>query len=86
MRGRRIIIRNLPVEDYVLEIIAEFHRGSTSLTLYAVGRDICKLADVVAELGQRMGEGFRISGWNIGSKKIKGERQSFLEITLEYVV
>ncbi len=80
------IVKDVPVTDYVLEIIAEFNKGYTRITLYAVGDNICKLANVVSAIKDRIGDGVRIVDWRIGSKRRMGERYTFLEITLEYGV
>ncbi|MEB3759918.1 MAG: hypothetical protein GSR72_01720 [Desulfurococcales archaeon] len=80
------IVKDIPVTDYVLEIIAEFNKGYRRITLYAIGDNVCKLANVVSSVKNRIGEGVRIAGWKIGSKRRMGERHTFLEITLEYGV
>ncbi len=80
------IVKGIPVTDYVLEIIAEFNKGYRRIALYAVGDNICKLANIVSLIKDRIGDGVRIVDWRIGSKRRMGERYTFLEITLEYGV
>ncbi len=74
-----------PIVDYVLEAIKELNVGPGAVEFYAEGRNICLLADVVVELRDRMGEGFRITGWEIKSRRVKGtdKRRTTLLLRLE---
>lgn len=70
--------------EYALQVIVDFNRGMERVGLIAYGREICKLADVVANLRERLGPSVRIVGWEIDNRKVRGRRESYLYVELEY--
>ena len=73
------------IQEYVLEVIVEFRRGSDRVALIAYGENVCMLADVVARLKDRLGDSLRIVAGDINSRKARGRRESYLYVELEYV-
>lgn len=72
------------VMEYVLQIIVDFNRGMDRIGLIAYGRDVCKLADVVAGIRERLGDSIHIVAWEIDNRKVRGRRESYLYVELEY--
>jgi len=70
--------------EYTLQVIVDFNRGMERIGLIAYGRDVCKLADVVASLKERFGPSVRIVAWEIDNRRVRGRRESYLYVELEY--
>ncbi len=81
---QKIVVRKGSVIDYIYRVVELVNKGHSTLTLYAMGDNICKMVDVVSMLPSYLPGAVRITGWKIGSRKVMGERKSFLEITLSY--
>ena len=72
------------VEDYIYELVELFTRGANRVVLYAVGENECKLVDIVARLSDYLPGRIRIASAEIGSRRVRGERKSYIQIELEY--
>jgi DNA-binding protein len=88
MRSRgvpKIVIKRSGDElEYVMRIIVDFNRGLDRIGVIAYGRNICKLADVVAEVRRRLGNSVKIVGWEIDNRRVGGKRETYLYIELAY--
>ncbi len=82
--AERIVVRSEPIMDYVLQLIAALNTSGGPIELYAEGRNICRLCDVVAIAKRRTGDSIRIVGWEINSRIVKGERKTFLSLLISY--
>ncbi|MCE4627714.1 MAG: hypothetical protein F7C34_01000 [Desulfurococcales archaeon] len=83
MRETKIVVGPGTAVDYAYRIVEFASKGVSRLKLYAVGESICKLADTIAILPEIYPGTVEIVGWSIGSKRVKGERKTFLSLTLE---
>ncbi len=72
------------VEEYVLQLIVEFNRGVNRVVLTAFNDNMCKLADVYAGLKERLGDRVRIEAGSTGTKRERGRRRLYLELTVVY--
>ncbi|MCE4625090.1 MAG: hypothetical protein F7C35_04420 [Desulfurococcales archaeon] len=70
--------------DYVYEVVDLVNHGIDRIKLIAVGDNICKLVDVVAELEHMLPGNVTVKGWKIDSRRVKGERKTVLELVIEY--
>ena len=82
----RLIIGSKPAEDYALQAIMEFHRGSEVVELYGVSDNICKVVDVYLLIRDRLGEALEYLGGEIGSVRGKGRRRNYLLLRIKYKV
>ena len=80
--SRRLVIGPGSSVDYAYLIVEAASKGARRLRLYAVGENICKLVDAISALPDLYPGRVSVVGWNIGSRKIKGERKSFLELEI----
>ncbi len=81
----KIVIRpGRSVADYALEVIVTLRQVAPRVGLIAYGQGICRLADVVAAVKDRLGDDVRIVGWEIDNRRTRGRRESFLYVELEY--
>ncbi|MCE4600774.1 MAG: hypothetical protein F7C38_04335 [Desulfurococcales archaeon] len=81
---RIVVKRRGSVLEYALRVIVEFNRGFERIGLIGYGRDVCVLADVVAEVRRRLGGSVEIVGWEIDSRRVGGGRESYLYVELAY--
>jgi len=81
---RITVSRARGVMDYALEVSVMLRQASPRVGLVAYGDNICRLADVVAAVKSKMGGDVRIVSWDIDSRKVRGRREPFLYVELEY--
>ncbi|MCE4602895.1 MAG: hypothetical protein F7C08_00250 [Desulfurococcales archaeon] len=72
------------VEEYVLQLIVEFNRGVNKVVLTAFNDNMCKLADIYASLKERLGDRVSIESGSTGTRRERGRRRLYLEITVIY--
>jgi DNA-binding protein len=82
--SRITITGGKPAEEYALMVILEFNRGVEVVELYGVGDNICLLADVLAELKERLGDSFEIIDSSTGVVKSRGRRKNYLMVRLKF--
>ncbi len=78
------ITRRMTPEEYAVQVIVDFNRGLERIGLIAYGKNICLLADAVAEVKRRLGDSVEIVSWKIDSRRVRGGRESYLYVELAY--
>jgi len=81
---RITVSRARSIVDYALEVSVMLRQASPRVGLIAYGDNVCRLADVVSAVKSRMGDDVRIVSWDVNSRKVKGKREPFLYVELEY--
>ena len=79
-----IITRKMRPLDYAVQVIIDFNRGIDRIGLIAYGKNICVLADTIAEVKKRLKDSVKIVAWDIDSRRTRRGRESFLYIELVY--
>jgi len=81
---RITVTRRMTPEEYALQVIVDFNRGLERIGLVAYGRNVCILADTIAEVKRRLGDSVEIVSWDIDSRRTRNGRESYLYVELEY--
>ena len=81
---RLVVGQRGSVDDYAYEAVRSLTRGETRIILYAVGENECKLVQVFLRISELVPGTLEIVRADIGSRRVKGERRSYLEIEVAY--
>jgi DNA-binding protein Alba len=73
-----VVSRNKSIEDQVLEIISSFNQGVNDVELKGYGREIDRAVDIYNMLKDKLGDGVKLEGVNIGSEVKEKRRISYL--------